>query len=71
MQIVHAGKASTVDGHQSVVIKEELPKAGKVREHAQGQESQLVPGKVEAEEPCEATPAQSRGEVRQGAGVVQ
>lgn len=71
MQIVHAGEASTMDDHQRVVIEEEMPEARKVGEHARRQESQLVPGKVKAEEPCEATPAQSRGEVHQGAGVVQ
>lgn len=40
-------------------------------EHAWGQKSELVPRKVQAEETSEATPAQGRGEVRQGGGVVQ
>lgn len=40
-------------------------------EHAWGQESELVPRKVQAEEPSQATPAQGRGQVRQGGGVVQ
>lgn len=42
-----------------------------MREHAWGQESEPVPRKVQAEETSEATPAQGRGEVRQGGGVVQ
>lgn len=40
-------------------------------EHAWGQERELVPRKVQAEETSETTPAQGRGEVGQGGGVVQ
>lgn len=69
--MVHAREGSTIDGHQRVVTEEELLKTGKVGEQVWGQESKLVPRKVEAEEPSEATPAQSRGEVCQGGGVVQ
>lgn len=40
-------------------------------EHAWRQESELVPREVQTEETSEATPAQGRGQVRQGGGVVE
>lgn len=40
-------------------------------EHPWGQQGELVPGEVEAEEPREATPAHSSGEVSKGSKVVE
>lgn len=71
LQLVHAREGSTVDRHQRVVSKEELLQAGEVGEHARGQQGELVPREVEAEEPSEAAPAQSCGEVGQGGEVVE
>ena len=71
LQVVHAGEGPTVDGHQGVIRKEELLQVGEVREHPRGQQGQVVPGEVKAEEPPEATPAQGRGEVHQGSEVVE
>ncbi len=71
LQLAHAGEGPAVDGYQRVVSEEELLQAGKVGEHARGQQAEVVPREVEAEEPPEASPAQSRGEVCQGGEVVQ
>lgn len=61
----------SVDVHKRVISKEELLQIGKVGEHPWGQKGEVIPRQVKTEEPTEAAPAQSCGEVSQGGEVVE